>query len=173
MGGNEAAKVLFRGRIVKVERRLFKGHSYGTVHIAAFDDNDKEDEEDEAGSTTQKAKAVATGGTLQIPFKNENIFAEHTSADGQSTRLVASVPDLIAVLDNGSGRALGVPEFQYGYRVTVIGIACSPRWTETPEGLAIGGPKAFGYEDVTYEPLGTYVEPRSVIEEFSNKGSAL
>jgi DUF917 family protein len=166
-GGNDAAKVLFRGRIVKVERRLFKGHSYGTVHIAAFDDDDN-DETD----TTRRVKAVAVGGTLKIPFKNENIFAEHTSSDGKSIQLVASVPDLIAVLDNGSGKALGVPEFKYGYRVTVIGIACSPRWTETPKGLEVGGPQAFGYSDVVYTPLGTYAEPRSVIEEFLNKDPA-
>ncbi|KAL2211141.1 hydantoinase/oxoprolinase [Sarocladium strictum] len=164
-GGSDAAKVLFRGRIVKVERRLFKGHSYGTVHIAAFDDYDEES----TSATVPRAKAVATGGTLKIPFKNENIFAEHTSADGKLTKIIASVPDLIAVLDNGSGKALGVPEFKFGYRVTVIGIACSPRWTETPEGLDMGGPKAFGYGDIVYEPLGTYVEPRSVIDEFRPK----
>ncbi|KAI9164049.1 putative D-/L-hydantoinase subunit A [Paramyrothecium foliicola] len=163
-GGAEAAKVLFRGRIVKVERRLFKGHSYGAIHIAAFDDNDEEET-----NTITRAKAVASGGTLKIPFKNENIFAEHTSSDGKTTRIIASVPDLIAVLDNGSGRALGVPEFKYGYRVTVIGITCSPRWTDTALGLEIGGPKAFGYDDISYEPLGTYVEPRSVIDEFSKR----
>lgn len=68
-------------------------------------------------------------------------------------------------LDNGSGRALGVPEFKYGYRVTVVGITCSPRWTEIQAGIDIGGPKAFGY-DIPYQPLGQYVEPRSVIEEY-------
>lgn len=73
-------------------------------------------------------------------------------------------------LDNGSGRALGVPEFKYGYRVTVIGITCSPRWTETQAGLDIGGPKAFGY-DIPYRPLGKYVEPRSVIEEYGTGSS--
>jgi len=54
------------------------------------------------------------------------------------------VPDLISVLDFQSGRALGVPEFRYGLRVTVIGITASPRWTDTPRGLEIGGPEAFG-----------------------------
>ena len=161
-GGPGAAKVLFRGRIVEVERRLFKGHSYGTVHIAAFDNDDEQDL-----NAANRSMAVATGGMLKIPFKNENILAEHTLPDGTTTRIVASVPDLIAVLDNGSGRALGVPEFKYGQRVTVIGITCSPRWTDTPAGLEIGGPKAFGYQNVEYKPLGQYAAPRSVIEEFS------
>lgn len=158
-GGPDAAKVLFRGKIVAVERRLMKGHSYGTVHIAAFGDDDQDEEQ-----SADRMKPLAVGGTLKVPFKNENIFAEHTSEDGE-TSIIAAVPDLIAILDNGSGRALGVPEFKYGYRVTVIGITCSPRWTETPAGIEIGGPKAFGY-DIEYKPLGVYAEPRSVIEEY-------
>ncbi|KAF6823625.1 hydantoinase [Colletotrichum musicola] len=159
-GGSEAAKVLFRGKIVRVERRLFKGHSYGEVHIAAFESGD----EDESAGVKDRAAAVAQGGTLKIPFKNENILAEHTAENGE-TSILACVPDLISILDNESGRALGVPEFKYGYRVTVIGITCSPRWTETQAGLDIGGPRAFGY-DLDYKPLGRYVEPRSVIEEY-------
>ncbi|KAF4809915.1 putative D-/L-hydantoinase subunit A [Colletotrichum siamense] len=160
-GGSEAAKVLFRGKIMRVERRLFKGHSYGEVHIAAFESGD----EDEAVSVKDRAAAVAQGGMLKVPFKNENILAEHTSEDGK-TSILAAVPDLISILDNESGRALGVPEFKYGYRVTVIGITCSPRWTETQAGLDIGGPRAFGY-DLDYKPLGKYVEPRSVIQEYT------
>ncbi|KAJ0368729.1 hypothetical protein COL26b_010758 [Colletotrichum chrysophilum] len=160
-GGSEAAKVLFRGKIMRVERRLFKGHSYGEVHIAAFESGD----EDEAASVKDRASAVAQGGMLKVPFKNENILAEHTSEDGK-TSILAAVPDLISILDNESGRALGVPEFKYGYRVTVIGITCSPRWTETQAGLDIGGPRAFGY-DLDYKPLGKYVEPRSVIQEYT------
>ncbi|OHW99396.1 hydantoinase oxoprolinase [Colletotrichum incanum] len=159
-GGPEAAKVLFKGKIVKVERRLFKGHSYGEVHIAAFESGD----EDEAANNNNRAVAVALGGTLKIPFKNENILAEHTDESGK-TKILTAVPDLISILDNESGRALGVPEFKYGYRVTVIGITCSPRWTETQAGLDIGGPRAFGY-DLDYKPLGKYVEPRSVLDEY-------
>ncbi|KAK2035439.1 hydantoinase/oxoprolinase [Colletotrichum zoysiae] len=163
-GGAEAAKVLFRGKIVRVERRLFKGHSYGEVHIAAFESGDEDEAATAAGKS--RAAAVAVGGTLKIPFKNENILAEHADEEGGQTRILAAVPDLISVLDNESGRALGVPEFKYGYRVTVVGITCSPRWTETQAGLDIGGPRAFGY-DLDYEPLGKYVEPRSVLEEYS------
>ncbi|PNP78653.1 hypothetical protein FNYG_07999 [Fusarium nygamai] len=158
-GGLKSARVLFRGKIVEVERRLYKGHSHGALRIEAFDD--AEDGESE------RMTPVVSGGTLRIPFKNENILAEHTTADGSETKIIASVPDLIAVLDNGSGKALGVPEFKYGYRVTVLGITCSPQWTRTPSGIEIGGPKAFGYDDVVYTPLGEYVEPVSVIKEYA------
>ncbi|KAK3071662.1 hypothetical protein LTR53_008235 [Teratosphaeriaceae sp. CCFEE 6253] len=162
-GGEKSARILFRGKIIAVERRLFKGHSYGSITIAAFSASEQD-------APTKETSAVVTGGTLTIPFKNENIYAEHTAtdADGAKTkRIVASVPDLIAVVDAGSGRSLGVPEFKYGFRVTVLGITCSPRWTETPAGLAIGGPGAFGYKDIEYKPLGEYVEPKSVIEEYA------
>ena len=159
-GGSRSAKILFRGKIVAVERRLFKGHSYGEVHIASTTSED-----DDGEQTLAQSPAVAIGGTLKIPFKNESLFAEHTAEDG-TTRIVAAVPDLIAILDKESGRALGVPEFKYGYQVVVLGITCSPRWTETPQGLKIGGPSAFGYDEVEYRPLGEYTEPRSVIAEY-------
>lgn len=161
VGGPQSAKILFRGKIVAVERRLFKGHSYGSITVAGLSQSEQEVAED----TGDSMPAVAVGGTLEIPFKNENIVATHTDEVGRKT-VIASVPDLICVLDTGSGRSLGVPEFKYGYKVTVLGMTCSPRWTETDEGLAIGGPKAFGY-DVEYKPLGSYSEPRSVIREYS------
>lgn len=159
VGGEKTSKILFRGKIVAVERRLFKGHSYGEISIAGLSADEEE-------GPRKSLQAVATGGLLKIPFKNENILAEHIP-EGESSRIIASVPDLISVLDSGSGRALGVPEFKYGLRVTVLGITCSPRWTDTPLGLQAGGPKAFGFE-VEYKPLGVYVEPKSVISEYTS-----
>lgn len=164
VGGEKSAKILFRGKIVGVERRLFKGHSYGSIIIAGL----TTDEEDEtASANVKRMPAVVSTGTVTIPFKNENIYAEHTAEDGTKS-IIASVPDLICVLDTASGRSLGVPEFKYGYRVTVLGITCSPRWSDTEMGLKIGGPIAFGY-DIPYKALGEYVEPKSVIEEFAPK----
>lgn len=168
-GGPQSAKVLFRGKIVAVERRLFKGHSLGSITIAGLSASEEEAEDENGGGGEGRMRAVQTGGTLRIPFKNENLLAEHTAADGTTRTVVASVPDLICVLDAASGRSLGVPEFKYGFRVTVLGVTCSPRWTETAAGLAIGGPRAFGY-DLDYRPIGRYVEPRSVIEEFAPAG---
>ncbi|KAL9089278.1 MAG: hypothetical protein Q9165_005846 [Trypethelium subeluteriae] len=162
-GGPESAKILFRGKIVGVERRLWKGHSYGEVVIASTSPEEEADEDGPAVS--EYMSTVARGGILKVPFKNENILAEHTDETGKQS-VIASVPDLICVLDRGSGRALGVPEFKYGFRVVVLGITCSPRWTDTPKGLEIGGPKAFGYDNVDYKPLGRYIKPRSVLEEY-------
>ncbi|KKY15526.1 putative hydantoinase [Phaeomoniella chlamydospora] len=158
-GGKGAAKILFRGKITAVERRLYKGHSLGEITISATSDDIEE-------NIPGRMEAVAQGGSLMIPFKNENILAEHTT-EAKEKRVIATVPDLISVLDAGTGYALGVPEYKYGLQVVVIGITCSPRWTSTPLGLEIGGPSAFGF-DVPYQPLGTFVEPRSVILEYAS-----
>ncbi|WRT68137.1 uncharacterized protein IL334_005112 [Kwoniella shivajii] len=136
LGGPKAARVLFEGKIVQVGRRIHKGFSYGEIEIHA----------------------------LAVPFKNENLLAEHT-VDGK-TEIICGVPDLISVLDAQNGTALGTPEYKYGLRVIVIGITAAPQWTDTPRGLELGALPAFGY-DIPYSPLGTYVKPLSVIEEYS------
>lgn len=160
VGGPSTAKVLFRGKIIGVERRLHKGHSHGEVVVQAIPAHDGD-----AVGDGGFAPAVAHGGTLRIPFMNENLIAEHHSSEGK-TRVIATVPDLITVLDAQSGRALGVPEYKYGVVVNVLGITCSPIWGQTEAGVMAGGPRAFGFDEMTYEPLGTYCQPRSVIGEY-------
>jgi DUF917 family protein len=64
VGGEETASVLFKGKIVGVERTLRMGHAYGEVIIEG------------EGDGTSKEKLV-------IPFKNENIFAKKVYADGR------------------------------------------------------------------------------------------
>src|SRR5436189_1261202 len=43
MGGPTAAKVLFRGKVVAVERRLVKGHSYGEITIQQIQKDEEEE----------------------------------------------------------------------------------------------------------------------------------
>jgi DUF917 family protein len=59
VGGDRSAKVLFRGKIVGVERTLRMGHVYGEVIIK--------------GDGEEK---------LKIPFKNENILAITQNTSG-------------------------------------------------------------------------------------------
>ncbi|KAL9111041.1 MAG: hypothetical protein Q9227_004474 [Pyrenula ochraceoflavens] len=191
-GGPTAAKVLFRGKIVAVERRLHKGHSYGEVLISAHAETDTNTKittkNIPAATHRQQSKPLAQDGHLRIPFKNENILAEHhpfpspsPPASNNSTNnnnppppppptILVTVPDLIAVLDSGDGRALGVPEYKYGVSVVVLGITCSPRWVDVPKALELGGPAAFGFEGVEYRALGVYKGVRSVVEEFGTGG---
>ncbi|KAB5551244.1 hypothetical protein GE09DRAFT_167168 [Coniochaeta sp. 2T2.1] len=164
-GGSDGAKVLFKGKIVGVSRTLRMGHIYGELII-------------EGGAVTEDEIPDADNpfqGRIKIPFKNENIAAirgvvsEDSGALERQEDVLAIVPDLIAVIDAQNGEAIGTPEYRYGLLVIVLGIAASDKWTETARGIEIGGPKSFGFDHLEYEPLGKFVKPRSVIDEFDAK----
>lgn len=93
---------------------------------------------------------------LGIEFQNENYVAFVTKYDG-SRSVLATVPDLISLVDEDTGQPITTEEVRYGLRVAVIVMPCSPLWT-TPQGLAVGGPVAFGYNDVVYSPVDSYEE---------------
>ncbi len=120
-----SAKVLFKGKIIDVERRTVAGFAKGR---AAFDGLDE-----------------YRGRKMVIHFQNENLIAE------VGGRVVASVPDLITVLDFDTGIPITTEGLRYGYRVVVVGIPCSDKW-RTPKGLEVAGPKYFGY-DIPYVPV--------------------
>ncbi|KAI6780607.1 uncharacterized protein J7T54_008525 [Emericellopsis cladophorae] len=149
VGGAASASVLFKGKIVGVERVLKMGHAYGEVTI----------------ESTSDEKTDASKEKLVIPFKNENIFAKKVHPDGNE-EILAVVPDLVTVLDAQNGEALGTQDYRYGLPVVVIGITASERWTSTARGLEIGGPKGFGFHDLEYKPLGKFSKPASVIDEY-------
>ncbi|PYI01452.1 hydantoinase/oxoprolinase, partial [Aspergillus sclerotiicarbonarius CBS 121057] len=146
VGGPHSAAILGEGKVASVSRVLKTGHSYGMLEVD--------------GRLSDGSKA-----TMHIPFKNENAFVEAV-LDGGEKKILAAVPDLIAVLDAETGAGLGTPEFKYGLKVVIIAIAASPRWTDTPRGMELGGPKSMGFEEVEYVPIGKYSEPRSVIDVF-------
>lgn len=116
---------LFEGKVVDVSRRTVGGFARGEARIE--------------GHGRDKGK------TLALQFQNENLIA---MVNGQT---LASVPDLITVIDAETARPVTTEGLRYGFRVIVIGIPCAPRW-RTPEGLAVVGPRYFGY-DVDYTPL--------------------
>jgi len=60
-------------------------------------------------------------------------------------RILASVPDLISVLDSETADAIPTERIRYGQRVVVIAFPCDPVW-RTARGIEIAGPRAFGYE---------------------------
>lgn len=162
-GGPEAGKVLWKGKIVGVERTLRNGHVYGECLIEGADVRD-----DDNGTAGDQPSAQFKG-IVKIPFKNENIAAIRVHPDRKEERqedVLAIVPDLVCLIDAQSGEAVGTPEYRYGLLVVVLGIAASDRWTGSERGIEIGGPKGFGFDHLKFEPLGKYTEPKSVIDEF-------
>jgi DUF917 family protein len=118
---------LFRGKIVDVIRRTERGFARGEATFQGLDGDE--------------------GHQLVIQFQNENLIAIR---DGE---VVASVPDLITVLDAETGEPITTETLRYGFRVVVVGMPCAPAW-RTDAGLALVGPRVFGY-DVDYAPLAT------------------
>ncbi|KAI0372037.1 DUF917-domain-containing protein [Pilatotrama ljubarskyi] len=152
---------LFVGKIIDVQREVRKGFTWGQVTIVPL----QEEEEEDASGASSYTLPVHADDKLVIPFQNENLYAYIESAHGEE-KIHVTVPDLITVLDSQNGAALGTPDYRYGLRVTVIALAGHPSWTTTPEGLACGGPSAFGLGDVPFTPIAEYKDPVSVIKEY-------
>lgn len=118
-------RLLLRGKIVDVERRTARGFARGSVRIA------------ESGN--------GGGRTLAIDFQNENLIARADST------VLATVPDLICIVQSDDAEPIGTELLRYGYRVVVL-VLPAPALLTTREALAVVGPRAFGY-DVDFMPL--------------------
>jgi len=51
-----------------------------------------------------------------------------------------------------NGAPLGVADYKYGLRVSVIALKSPPQWL-TKEGMEMGGPRAFGYVELISKPI--------------------
>ncbi|THH01275.1 hypothetical protein EW026_g1378 [Hermanssonia centrifuga] len=154
---------LFVGKIFNVQREVRKGFTWGSVTIVPLRSDEEEEPDITENSVTRK---WGPEDKLTIPFQNENLYAILESPTG-SKKILVTVPDLITVLDSQSGSSIGTQDYRYGLRVTVIAIAGHPKWTTTAEGLACGGPSAFGLPDVPFTPIAEYKEPQSVVHEYA------
>lgn len=76
---------------------------------------------------------------LRLELQNEVLVALE---DGE---VVATVPDIIAVLGLVNGRPVGTERLQYGQRVGVVALPAPEVW-RSAEGLAVVGPRSFGYD---------------------------
>lgn len=119
-----AARTLFGGKVVDVDRRTTQGWTRGTVTLEHLDTRARR---------------------MQIEFQNENLVALE---DGVP---VATVPDLITFLDVDTGIPITTDAVAYGQRLHVIGMPAHERW-HTEQALALVGPQAFGY-DFPFTPV--------------------
>ena len=117
--------ILFSGKVMDIDRRTTAGFARGSVTIDGLDS--------------------FTGERMIIDFQNENLIARR---DGE---IVCTVPDLICAVASDIGEPVTTELMRYGLRVTILGFPAPALWT-TPEGLAVAGPEAFGYE-TEYIPL--------------------
>lgn len=119
-------RVLFRGKVVDVDRRIQRGYNFGSLTIAGLDS--------------------WHGTTARIELQNEFLICRIDA------ELAAVVPDLITLVDSDRGLPITTELVRYGVRVDVLGIPAPPQLT-TDQALQYVGPRAFGYVE-DYRPLG-------------------
>ena len=124
---------LVTGKVLDVERHTTSGFTRGSVVIEGL----RED----------------AGRLIRLELQNENLVALERG------RVLASVPDLITVLDSETADAIATESIRYGQRVTVIAFACDPVW-RTERGIAVAGPRAFDYE-FDYRPVEELARARA------------
>jgi DUF917 family protein len=146
---SERGILLFTGKIISVTRNVGSGFTRGSVLLAPL----------------TNSSPSRPSSSLLVDFENENLSVTLRSP-GQADKTLAVCPDLITFLDKANGAPLGISDYKYGLRVSVIALRAPPIWT-TERGLEMGGPKAFGL-DVVYKGVGSgeYEAPKSVWEMF-------
>jgi DUF917 family protein len=117
--------VIWRGKIVDIDRRTETGFARGTAVLEGLGDFE--------------------GRTLRIDFQNEFLIAR------EGDTALATTPDLITILDSETGHAITTESLRYGFRVAVLGMPCDSRW-RTPGGIELAGPRYFGY-DIDFVPI--------------------
>jgi DUF917 family protein len=126
---------LLQGKVVDVERKTEGGFTRGKLKIR--------------GLNEQKEREVI------VHFQNEFLLAEEAGSDKP---LLAMTPDMISVLDLETGKAITTESLHYGQRVSLIAYPCDPKW-RTEKGIAVVGPKYFGY-DFDYQKVEDLVGER-------------
>jgi len=116
---------LFDGKIIDVERRTVAGFARGEARIDGL--------------------GGYAGSTLVLEFQNEFIVARADAG------VLCSVPDPIMVVDSETGEPTTTEDLRYGFRISVLAAPCDARW-RTDAGLALVGPRRFGY-DFDYEAV--------------------
>lgn len=117
--------VIFHGKISGLERSTVSGFVRGTVSIEGLDQR--------------------SGTHCEVTFQNENLVAV---ADGA---VLASVPDLITILEEESAYPITTERLRFGMRVFIVALPCAALWRQE-RGLAKAGPRCFGL-DLDYVPF--------------------
>jgi DUF917 family protein len=110
---------LGQGKVIDIERRTSGGFVRGSALIEGL--------------------AVDKGRLFRLEFQNENLVVLE---DGEP---LATVPDIITLLDIHTGHGIVTEGIRYGQRIEIVAFPAPEVWT-SPEGLRAVGPRAFGYD---------------------------
>jgi DUF917 family protein len=123
LGQAVGARELFVGTISEVELRSEGGFDLGFTHI--------------------DGTGVYAGKSVSIGFKNENMLMR----DG-SGKVMATVPDVMTIVDTEGLRPLTNADTEKGQNVAVFGATATKNWFRSPKGVTNWKPilARFGYE---------------------------
>ena len=121
---------LVGGKVLDVRREVSGGFMRGSVIIEGLGED--------------------AGRLIRLELQNEHLVALERG------RLLASVPDLITVLDSETADAVSADRIRYGQRVVVIAFGCDPIW-RTERGITAA---ARGRSDTTSTSCPSRNSPR-------------
>ena len=117
-------RLIFTGKVIDKATRIIGGYDIGEATIEAFD---------------------GAGANLTVNIKNEYLLAK------LGDKVVASVPDLITIVDYETGTPINAERLRYGQRVSVFATGC-PEFYRSKAALKVVAPRCFGF-DIDYVPL--------------------
>ena len=82
---------------------------------------------------------------VEIDIKNEYLLAR------RGDQVLASVPDLIIIVDFETSEPINAERLRYGQRIAIFAIGC-PDFYRQPDALKAVSPRHFGF-DLDYIPL--------------------
>lgn len=122
----ERGKLLMTAKITDLQRHLKGGFAVGHIALEGFGD--------------------FLGDTGRIDLQNEFLVF------WRDDKVEVCTPDLIVVLDSDTGLPITTEMLRYGQRVAVLGLPAHPLM-RSPEALKVVGPAAFGYSEITFNPM--------------------
>jgi hypothetical protein len=130
VAGELKGKVLFAGKIERLDEQEKLGFYFTTA--------------------TLKGGQAHKGQTAKLVIKNETMLLE---VEG---RVRVIFPDLVLLLEPGTGRGIMSIELKVGMEVALVGVPCHPRLREAVHsdvGAQAFSPERYGRLDLKYRPL--------------------
>jgi DUF917 family protein len=96
-----------------------------------------------------------TGQAAQLVIKNETMLLT------LNEQVKAIFPDLVCLLEPGTGRGVMSMEIQVGTPLALVGLPCHPRLRRSARsemGARAFSPDRYGRPDLVYQPIESLVE---------------
>jgi len=117
-------RLIFTGKIIDKATRIIGGYDIGEAVIESFNRDES---------------------PLTVSIKNEYLLA------CRGDKVIASVPDLIVIVDYETSTPINAERLRYGQRVAVFAVGC-PDFYRSDAALKVVAPRCFGF-DLDYVPL--------------------